>query len=308
VRMTRQLATFCALVAALLPFAAQAEHTHFWRQADFADFQRGTATGVAVRSDGKITPAPRFDSFADPGMSYLWALRLDAQGRLYAAGGSDAKVLRFDVAGKPTPVFESSELGAQAIVFDAKGNLYVGTSPDGKVYKVTPDGTKSVLFDPKAKYIWSLAVDPQGDVFVGTGDKGQIFVVTPDGKGQSFYQSDQRHARSLAFDSKGNLLVGTEPDGLILRIPVTKRAARKSLRSSSIRPATFTPLPSAKNLPRPTRQLFLPRRKQSSPSRLHLAPVPQDRVPPGHRLHPQALDNREFPPPSSAHRPLARKL
>jgi sugar lactone lactonase YvrE len=224
--MTRRLVvSFCALVAAILPFAAQAEHTHFWRQTNYSDFLRGTATGVAVRSDGKITPAPRFDSFADPGMSYLWALRLDSQGRLYAAGGSDAKVLRFDAGGKPTTVFESSELGAQAIVFDAKGNLYVGTSPDGKVYKVTPDGTKSVFFDPKAKYIWSLAVDPQGDVFVGTGDKGQIFVVTPDGKGQSFYQSDQRHARSLTFDSKGNLLVGTEPDGLILRIPVTRKNA-----------------------------------------------------------------------------------
>jgi hypothetical protein len=223
--MTRRVLTFCAFLAALLPFAAQAEHTHFWRQADYSDFLRGTTTGVAVRSDGKIAPAPRFDSFADPGMSYLWALRLDAQGRLYAAGGSDAKVLRFDAAAKPTTVFESSELGAQAIVFDAKGNLYVGTSPDGKVYKVTPGGTKSVFFDPKAKYIWSLAVDPQGDVFVGTGDKGQIFVVTPDGAGQSFYQSDQRHARSLAFDSKGNLVVGTEPDGLILRIPVTRKNA-----------------------------------------------------------------------------------
>jgi hypothetical protein len=209
----------------MLPLLAQAEHTRFWRQADYSDFERGTATGVALRSDGKITPAPRFDSFADPSMSFLWTLHLDPQGRLYAAGGSDAKVLRFDSTGKATTVFESSELAAQAIAFDSKGNLYVGTSPDGKVYKVTPDGTKSVFFDPKAKYIWSLAIDAQGDVFVGTGDKGEIFVVAPDGTGKSFYESDQRHARALAFDSKGNLLVGTEPDGLILRIPITHKNA-----------------------------------------------------------------------------------
>lgn len=215
---------FCALLASLLPLALRAEHTRFWRQADYDDFQRGTSTGVAVRSDGKITVAPRFASFADPSLSFLWSLRLDAQGRLYAAGGSDAKVLRFDASGKPTTVFESSELAAQAIVFDSKGNLYVGTSPDGKVYKVTPDGTKTVFFDPKAKYIWSLAVDLQGDVFVGTGDKGEIFAVAPDGNGKSFYQSDQRHARALALDSKGNLLVGTEPDGLILRIPVIRKS------------------------------------------------------------------------------------
>jgi hypothetical protein len=221
--MTRRKTILCAVLVTLIPLAAHAEHTRFWRQSDYDDFQRGTATGVAVRSDGKITPAPRFDSFADPSMSFLWSLRLDAQGRLYAAGGSDAKVLRFDSAGKSTTVFESSELAAQAITFDLKGNLYVGTSPDGKVYKVTPDGAKSVFFDPKAKYIWALAADPQGDVFVGTGDKGEIFVVPPDGNGKSFYQSDQRHARALAFDSKGNLLVGTEPDGLILRIPITRK-------------------------------------------------------------------------------------
>lgn len=222
--MTPRKMVFCALLACLLPLAARAEHTRFWRQADYDDFQRGTATGVAVRSDGKITVAPRFSSFADPSLSFLWSLRLDAQGRLYAAGGSDAKVLRFDASGKPTTIFESSELAAQAIVFDSKGNLYVGTSPDGKVYKVTPDGTKTVFFDPKTKYIWSLAVDAQGDVFVGTGDKGEIFAVAPDGTGKPFYQSDQRHARALAFDSKGNLLVGTEPDGLILRIPVTGKS------------------------------------------------------------------------------------
>jgi WD40 repeat protein len=158
---------------------------------------------------------------------YLWALRADSRGRVYAAGGSDAKVLRFDDPAKPTTVFEAPELSAQTIAFDARDNLYVGTSPDGKVYKVTPDGQKTVFFDPKAKYIWALALDAQGTLFVGTGDKGEIYAVTRDGKGQLFYQSDERHARSLAFDEKGNLLVGTDPDGLILRIEISRATASK---------------------------------------------------------------------------------
>ncbi len=169
-------------------------------------------------------PAPRFTSFSDPNLAYLWTLRLDSKGRLYAAGGSDAKVLRFDDAGKPSTVFESPELAAQAIVFDSHDNLYVGTSPDGKVYKVTPDGQKSVFFEPKTKYIWALAIDSNGSLFVATGDSGQIFVVGPDGKGKLFYQSDERHARSLALDAKGNLLVGTDPNGLILRIEVAHKS------------------------------------------------------------------------------------
>ena len=151
-------------------------------------------------------------------------------------------MLRFDDAGKPTTVFESPELAAQAIVFDSHDNLYVGTSPDGKVYKVTPDGQKSVFFEPKTKYIWALAIDSKGSLFVATGDSGQIFVVGPDGKGQLFYQSDERHARSLAFDAKGNLLVGTDPNGLILRIEVRAQERETlcpmpALRSCSTRPA-----------------------------------------------------------------------
>ncbi len=225
--MMRRTNFVCLLaIAILLPLSALAEHTRYWRQTDFAEFQKGTAKGVAVRSDGKLRPAPKFDSFADPNLAYVWALRLNSHGQIYAAGGSDAKVLRFDDAGKPTTVFESAELAAQAIAFDAADNLYVGTSPDGKVYQVTPDGHKSVFFEPKTKYIWALAVDPQGALYVATGDTGEVFVVTPDGKGQLFYQSRERHARSLAFDSKGNLLIGTEPDGLVVRVEITRKSPK----------------------------------------------------------------------------------
>jgi len=223
----------------IAPALVYAEHTHFWRQSDYSDFEKGTAKGVAIRSDGKLIPAPQFAAFSDPNLMYLWALRTDSRGRVYAAGGSDAKVLRFDDPAKPTTVFEAPELSAQTIAFDAHDNLYVGTSPDGKVYKVTPDGQKTVFFDPKAKYIWALGLDAQGTLFVGTGDKGEIFAVTPDGKGQLFYQSDERHARSLAFDAKGNLLVGTDPDGLILRIEIARAAGSKDSQTPTKAGAAF---------------------------------------------------------------------
>lgn len=223
--MTRRLTLVCGFaLAMLLPAAACAEHTRYWREADYSQFVRGTAHGVAIRSDGTIEPAPKFDSFADPSLAYIWALKMDSHGRLYAAGGPNAKVLRIDDSGKSTTVFQSSELAAQVIALDSKDNLYVGTSPDGKIYRVTPDGTKSVFFEPKTKYIWALAIDSHGDLFAGTGDNGKIFVVPPDGKGQLFYQSADSHARSLAFDSKGNLLVGTDPHGFIVRIPILRKS------------------------------------------------------------------------------------
>jgi hypothetical protein len=207
----------CFVLSAAMP--ALAEHTRWWRQTSFEDFDKGTAKGVALRSDGKMFLAPHFAEFADANLAYLLQVKTDAKGNLYAAGGSNAKVLRFDLSGKSTSVFESPELAAQALALDAAGNLFVGTSPDGKVYKVTPEGKSSEFFDPKMKYIWDLAVDKDGTLYVATGDTGKIFSVAPDGKGDVFYSSEETHIRSLALDASGNVLAGTEPSGRVLRIP-----------------------------------------------------------------------------------------
>ena len=215
---------------------ASAEHTRFWRQSDFEDFDSGTAHGVALRSDGKIVLAPKFAPFADPNLAYLWALRLDSKGNLYAAGGTNAKVLRIDPAGKMTTAFESEELTAQALTLDKNDNLYVATSPDGKVYKVTPNGQKSVFFDPKAKYIWDLALGADGTLYVATGDAGKIFAVTADGKGGEFYTSTETHIRAILLDGKGNLLAGTEPNGLVLRIPLAAPPAAATEKRAAAKP------------------------------------------------------------------------
>jgi WD40 repeat protein len=195
-----------------------AEHTRRWLQTTYEEFLKGTAHGVAVRSDGRLELAPKFTLLADADASYLWSLRLDPKGVLYAAGGSPAKVFRFDNGGKPTIAFESTDLVAQSIAFDSKGTLYVATSPDGKVYRVSASGEKSVFFDPKTKYIWDIAFRADGNLYVATGDKGQVFAVSPDGKGELFYASDEAHIRVLAFDANKNLLAGTEPNGRVLRI------------------------------------------------------------------------------------------
>jgi len=207
-----------------------AEHTRRWRQSTYEEFQKGKAQGVAVRSDGHLELAPKFSLLADADASYLWSLKTDANGVLYAGGGSPAKVFRFEGSGKPKIVFESTDLLVQSIAFDGKGALYVATSPDGKVYKVSASGEKSVFFDPKSKYIWDLAFGKDGTLFVATGDKGRVYSVGPDGKGELFYASDEAHIKVLGFDGKGNLLAGTEPNGRILRI--TRNAERAAKRKT----------------------------------------------------------------------------
>ena len=192
-RSVYTLGLLAALLAGIVP--ATAEHTRFWRQSTFEEFENGTPRGVALRSDGRLVLAPHFAPLADPSAAYLWALRADSKGRLYAAGGSNARVVRMDENGAATTVFDAPELSAQAIALDAHDNLYVGTSPDGKVYRVTPQGERSVFFEPKTKYLWDLAFAPSGTLYVATGDKGEIFAVSPDGKGAVYYKIEETHVR-----------------------------------------------------------------------------------------------------------------
>ncbi len=68
----RVFATFALIAAACS--AIYAEHTRYWREASYEDFEKGTIKGVALRSDGKLVLAPKFTHLADPGLAYLWAL------------------------------------------------------------------------------------------------------------------------------------------------------------------------------------------------------------------------------------------
>ncbi len=219
-RLTRTVAAVAVLAAVvvLCQQHVQAERTRFWRQSTYEEFEKGTPKGVALRSDGRLVLAPRFAQFADPNAAYLWVLRIDSKGVLYAGGGTNAKVVRFDEKGAAAPIFDSPELTVQALAFDARDNLYVGTSPDGKVYRVAPGGQKSVFFEPKTKYIWDLVVDAAGTVFVATGDKGEVYAVSPDGKGEVYFRSSETHIRSLTLDTRGNLILGTEPNGRVIRV------------------------------------------------------------------------------------------
>src|SRR5258708_13390391 len=86
------------LLTAICATITQAEHTRRWRQSTYEEFLKGTSHGVAVRSDGRLELAPRFALLADADASYLWSLRLDPKGILYAPGGSPATVSLFDAS------------------------------------------------------------------------------------------------------------------------------------------------------------------------------------------------------------------
>ncbi len=240
---------FC--LSLLLVAIGLAEGTRTWQQSKYDEFEKGTARGVAINSDGSLSLAPAFNTLYTSPSNYIWDLAADSDGNVYAAAGSPARVYRIAPDGKASVIFLPLELQVQALTIDSSGAIYAATSPDGKVYKIVrgapvggktvealQEGSKenttgekarpavavdpaysaSVYFDPKTKYIWTLALDKQGRLYIGSGDRGEIFRVEKNGAGSIFFKSDEAQIRALDFDHAGNLIAGTDGSGLIYRI------------------------------------------------------------------------------------------
>lgn len=224
-------------VCLLLSVVIHAEGTRRWQQGRYEEFEKGTADGVAILSDGALTLAPRFDLLNTSASAYIWNLASDGDGNVYVAAGSPARVYRITPDGKSSVIFAPQEFSVQAVVVGANGTVYAATSPDGKVYKIVrgappaksataasgavtvdPNYSATVFFEPKTKYIWALAMDSQGRLYIGTGDRGEVFRVDPSGTGSVFFKSDEPHIRVLTFEKAGNLVAGTDGSGLIYRI------------------------------------------------------------------------------------------
>jgi hypothetical protein len=223
-----------------------AEGTRTWQQSSYDDFQKGTAHGVAISSDGVLQLAPAFKLIATTPSSAVWATAVGPKGEIYVATGAPARVYRITPGVQPVAIFQPQELQVQALAVAKSGVLYAATNPDGKIYKIEPRAPSnkksvegrdarsslsnheapsgeegwgaSVYFDPQTKYIWALALDDAGNLYVGTGDQGEIFRIAPNGEPSVFFKSDEPHIRVLAFDHAGNLIAGSDGSGLIYRI------------------------------------------------------------------------------------------
>jgi len=226
----KALALLSPLILSTLLFSAfaLAEGTRTWEQSKFEELTKGTAKGIALRSEGGLELAPAFKALATTPSTYIWSIASDSAGNIYAAAGSPARVYRITPDGQCTTIFEPQELQVQALVVDKNGIVYGATAPDGKVYRLeaakgAKPGAKaswiaSPYFDPGSKYIWDIVLDNAGALYVATGDHGEIYKVSPNGQHSLFFKSDEVHIRVLALDPKGNLIAGSDGSGLVYRI------------------------------------------------------------------------------------------
>jgi hypothetical protein len=234
-RQTSALLSALILSTFALSLPALAEGTRTWEQSKFEELTKGTATGIALRSQGGLELAPAFKALATTPSTYIWQIASDSGGNIYAAAGSPARVYRITPDGQSATIFEPQELQVQALVVDKKGIVYAATAPDGKVYRLDPgrlqpskgaaakpgsnaSWSATPYFDPGSKYIWDIVLDNSGVLYVATGDHGEIYKVSANGQHSLFFKSDEVHIRVLALDPKGNLIAGSDGSGLVYRI------------------------------------------------------------------------------------------
>src|SRR6266852_7087558 len=228
--MTLARKTLALLSALILSTCALAEGTRTWEQSKFEELTKGTATGIALRSEGGLELAPAFKALATTPSTYIWSIASDSAGNVYAAAGSPARVYRITPDGESMAIFEPQELQVQALVVDKKGIVYAATAPDGKVYRLEETKAASAkpvsnaswsatpYFDPGSKYIWDIVLDHSGTLYVATGDHGEIYKVSPNGQHSLFFKSDEVHIRVLAVDPNGNFIAGSDGSVLVYRI------------------------------------------------------------------------------------------
>lgn len=253
------------MAAGLLPGLVRAQGTKLWSVERYEELSKGTAEGVAIRSDGVLVAGPATSLLYATGGSYVWSLASDASGHAYVGvGGSvggSAAVMRVGEDGKATKIFEGKELGVQGLRTMPDGSLLVATSPDGKVYRLAAAQSRAagatdatVIFDPaktdeKPKYIWDVAVIGQS-VFIAAGAPAVVYRVDLSGASAGaphvLFKTADQHIRCLLATENGTLWAGSDGAGVIYKIATLQKdakpfavyaASRKEITALAIDPA-----------------------------------------------------------------------
>ena len=208
-----------ALLSPMLVAVCLAQGTRTWEQNTYDDFEKGTARGVAIVSDGTLVLAPAFDALYTSPSTYLWSIATDAEGNVYAAAGSPARVYRLTSDGKASIIFAPQELQVQALVTGADGAIYAATSPDGKVYKIVHGGPAPGKTPEGSHTTAEVAAAQEGRKPGPSGETPRPSVAVDPGYSASVYFDPQtKYIWALALDREGKLYVGTGDRGQIFRV------------------------------------------------------------------------------------------
>lgn len=212
---------FLSLTLLLLPSLVFGEGTRTWFQSRYEEFSKGTAKGVAIRSNGTLELSPTLKQIATTPSTYFWGLVSDREGNAYIAAGSPARVYKVTPQGQTSLVFEPQELQVQALLLARDGTLYAATSPDGKVYRITrpapPAATPAKGAGKQAPPPVPQPITPP----VESAEKPTSVAVDSSYTSSVFFDPKTKYIWALAEDAEGRLYIATGDRGEVYRVDRT---------------------------------------------------------------------------------------
>ncbi len=192
----------------------------------------GSAIITKIAPDGTAT-----EIFAGKELA-VQALRMAADGSLYAATSPDGKVYRIEpgkagAAAVARVVFDPAETSEKPkylwdLAVARDGELYVAAGAPAVVYRIAPGGGKAkVLFRTEDQHIRSLLLAPDGTLYAGSDGAGVIYRIDPSKAGATpfaIYAASRREITALAMDAGGTLFaagVGGKGSVPLPNLPVT---------------------------------------------------------------------------------------
>jgi len=200
--------------------AARGVPVEKWVETSAADFDKGQAKAVSVLSLGQVALAPDLKPLLKDPVPHIWALAADSKGAVYAASGTEPKLLRI-TGDKVETVFTSpvkTDLEVLAVAVGADDAVYVSAAPSGTLYRIGADGKAEAIHKGDDPYIWAIAVGSDGTVYAATGPNGKALKIAPKGKATTLLSAGSRHLLSLLLAPDGSLYAGSDKDGLLYHV------------------------------------------------------------------------------------------
>lgn len=183
-----------------------------WRQDSEPDFHNGKADGIAIDSNGRLTPGYReLSRFSLEQEQRIWA-SVFSRGKFYFAAGNK---LMSTSGESPSLVATLPGMMISSLAADSKGNLYAASAPGGEVYSIDASGSAKPLVKVSESIVSAMACDASGHLFIGSGGSGKVYRVDG-GSATLVFDSNQAHITALSFSERENrLYVGTAEKGCV---------------------------------------------------------------------------------------------
>jgi sugar lactone lactonase YvrE len=136
----------------------------------------------------------------------VFALALDARGRLYAASSPDGRVWRIE-NGQAKEIFNPQAKYVWALAAAADGTLYVGTGDQGRIWRVAPDGQAEVYYETGQTHVTALAIDAHGRLLAGSEPNGILYRIEARDRAFVLYDSTLPEIRSIFPAPDGSIYV-----------------------------------------------------------------------------------------------------